>query len=493
MIIRVVSSIGISRISLPSDATFGDLNAEIRKRIQVPDGTELKFVHDDTNIEISGSARDTLVKLGVEHGSCLRLIPRRHGSSHAPDMSYVSVSAPTSAPADPTPSPTGSTPSAPRQETESEFTQVILHVDRAEAPDATSDPNFKSFDAFLRDNGYPLSDLALKLSYKPVVIERGKMNKLPPSVTVKHQPYRHVDHLELMNADDIQNFASYWMNDLEMAEQRAGWLYGYYVEDPHYPLGIRAVCEGIYEPPQKSALCDVELLPDDFLSVADLIAERLGLERIGHIITHLPRETYLSPQEVVDSAKIQLERAHSTHYTGYPVTTHVTCTLHPDSEGKPALNAFMVSDTAMALLRDGVVSDSQDDSLVLRIREAAQKNEILPQIIESGKEVTSFDPSWFVVRVNDSAPIKPNSIFRHTQFPRENRGGPSVTIDDVKGFLSTRLASGVEATDPALFSDFHLILFLGKILDIHTTLAICDAVVGAAALDPIMVELLIDH
>jgi nuclear protein localization family protein 4 len=33
-----------------------------------------------------------------------------------------------------------------------------------------------------------------------------------------------------------------------MAEQRIGYLYGYFAEDPHYKGGIRAIVEAIYEP-----------------------------------------------------------------------------------------------------------------------------------------------------------------------------------------------------------------------------------------------------
>lgn len=476
IVIRVISSIGISRVVVASNATLADLVSEIRKRMEIPDGTKLKFLVAETNREINGHDQASLSGLGVEHGSCLRLVLIPPGSSSKFDVSYVSVKKLV-----PVVDKTSSKASEGAKNTNASDDDTL---------DGTSEPNFKSFDAYLMDNGFPVADLPLKQSYKAVILERGKMNKLPSGVTVKRQQYRHVDHLEMMNVDDIQNFANYWMNDLEMAEQRVGWLYGYYVEDNHYPLGIRAVCEGIYEPPQNSSLCDVELLPDEFLPVADSIADRLGLERIGHIITHLPRDHYLSPQDVVDCAKIQLERSHTIHYTGYPVSTHVTCTMHPDPEGKPALNVFMASDTAMALVRDGTISQVQDNPLVISIREPSNKNELLPQIIESGKEVTSFDPSWFIIRVNDSAPIEPRSIFKFFDFPRENRAGRKVNHDDVKSYLSSRLASGIEASDPAVFSDFHLLLYLAKILDSETVEAICNAISGKAPLDPIMVEFL---
>ncbi|KAK1443717.1 nuclear protein localization 4 like protein [Babesia gibsoni] len=478
IVIRVISDIGISRITLQAGSTLGDLRREIGKRIQFKDGTLLNFVSTDSNLEIFGQDGDPLEKFGVGHGSCLQLVPVSQDSSHSLDMSYIALDKTRIEAEDP------SSSAKDKQNDSSSRSE--------DKDDANKGPTFKSFDAYLMENGFPIGELPLKQSYKSVMLERGKMNKLPSGVTVKHQTYRHVDHLEIMNVEDMQNFANYWMNDLEMAEQRAGWLYGYYLEDNHYPLGIRAVCEGIYEPPQKSSLCDVELLPDEFLPIADTIAGKFGLERIGHIITHLPRENYLSPQDIVDCAKIQLERAHNTHYTGYPVSTHVTCTMHPDSEGKPGLNVFMASDTAMALVRDGTISHVQKDPMVVTIREPSSKNEVLPQIIESGKEVTSFDPSWLIIRVNDSAPIVPNSMFKYFDFPRENRSGQPVTNNAVKKFLSSRLAGGLEASNPSIFCDFHLLLYLAKILDIETSLAICDAILGKATLDPIMVEFLMN-
>lgn len=74
--------------------------------------------------------------------------------------------------------------------------------------------------------------------------------QLPKSVTLKHQVYRHVDHLELMCVKEFQSFVSFWRNDLGGLQQRCGWMIGYYVEDENYEQGIRAVCEAIYEPPQ---------------------------------------------------------------------------------------------------------------------------------------------------------------------------------------------------------------------------------------------------
>jgi nuclear protein localization family protein 4 len=44
-----------------------------------------------------------------------------------------------------------------------------------------------------------------------------------------------------MNIDQIQSFVKYWVQKKHTAEQRVGFLYGYYAEDPHYKGGIRVI------------------------------------------------------------------------------------------------------------------------------------------------------------------------------------------------------------------------------------------------------------
>ena len=53
-----------------------------------------------------------------------------------------------------------------------------------------------------------------------------------------------------MNVEHLSNFAKFWVQKKLTAEQRVGFLYGYYAEDPNYKGGIRAVVEAVYEPKQ---------------------------------------------------------------------------------------------------------------------------------------------------------------------------------------------------------------------------------------------------
>ena len=66
-----------------------------------------------------------------------------------------------------------------------------------------------------------------------------------------------------------------------------GWLYGYYSEDPNFEEGVRVNVEAIYEPPQVGDVRGVKPLDDPFRQNVDLLAESLGLERVGMIFTSL--------------------------------------------------------------------------------------------------------------------------------------------------------------------------------------------------------------
>ncbi len=81
-------------------------------------------------------------------------------------------------------------------------------------------------------------------------------------------------------------------------EQRMGWLYGYYSEDPNYPEGVRVNVEAVYEPPQIGEMGGVHALEDPLGTKVDMIAEALSLERVGWIFTSLNQDVFLTSQEV---------------------------------------------------------------------------------------------------------------------------------------------------------------------------------------------------
>ncbi|KAH0479446.1 MAG: uncharacterized protein KVP18_003284 [Porospora cf. gigantea A] len=339
---------------------------------------------------------------------------------------------------------------------------------------AAGGPAFLNFDEYLHRSMFNIGDLPLLQNFKPRLLERGQLTKVPPSVTLRHQKYRHVDHIEFMNVEAMNKFVTHWRYDLEMSEQRCGYLYGYYREDPHYPQGIRAVVEAIYEPQQVGEVDTCTVLDDEFLPTVNTCAEALGLECVGFIYTQLPGNHHATNTEVLRQASLQLEHSSALHYTGYEHSTFVTVTVSPDTDlgGEPVPNAYMVSDLGMAFYRDGLFDKVQPNPNLMNIKQGAP-HELFPKVLESGKLIEaggSFDLDWLLVRVNDSAPKTVNSFFKHNSFPPMNRRR-APTQRDVQTYLKN-----VSGPDWTRLSDFHFLLYVAHLFDVNTGKAICDCV-----------------
>mgnify|MGYP003687604755 CR=1 FL=1 len=80
-----------------------------------------------------------------------------------------------------------------------------------------------------------------------------------------------------MNVSELKNFVINWVQKKHMAEQRVGYLYGYYAEDPHYKGSIRVIVEAIYEPEQTGTYNSFEILEKEGSAKADIIANALSL------------------------------------------------------------------------------------------------------------------------------------------------------------------------------------------------------------------------
>merc|ERR1712216_830306 len=146
----------------------------------------------------------------------------------------------------------------------------------------------------------------------------------------------------------------------------------------------------------------------------------------------------LTSEEVTTMARLQVMHETDQHYSGYRLSTFLTCMVRPNPEagGEPEPTVFMVSDQATSMVRDGLLGQSQDPKRCT-LREKME-HEILPIVLESGKNTTSFDPDWFVVRVNSGAPKRPRSLFTHSEFPVENRETRPQPRSDLKQYFRSR-------------------------------------------------------
>ena len=87
-----------------------------------------------------------------------------------------------------------------------------------------------------------------------------------------------VDHVEFSSSSHIENFINYWRST---GLQRFGYMYGKYEPYPDVPLGIKAVVEVIYEPPQEGEVDGISLtLPWNEEKTIDDAADACGLTKV---------------------------------------------------------------------------------------------------------------------------------------------------------------------------------------------------------------------
>jgi len=481
LVVRLTTPSGRSRIQLPETSNFGEFKAEVEKRTGVA-ATSQNFAWDAAGSRgVNGSDTATLPQVGITNGAQLFLV-NKEASIAAQVLTKVPVpvdpeptvprkDAPASSSTAPAASSSGgaasSSASAPPKET-----KAVSNEDGKKP-----DPKFESFDCFLRNRRYDTAALPGSQRYVSAQLTKGGMIKLPPSMSIKQQPYRHVDTLSVINVPEMENFIGYWQGHLlEMGMQRLGWMYGYYLEDNNYDEGCRAVLEGIYEPPQEMSGEMAQHKEDPRKAVVDRVAEACGLECIGWTFTTLilDDDQLLAPHEIQRIARLQNEYSTDLHFTKYRLSKFVSCAIRPDPAlgGTPSLNPFMVSDQCCAMVRDGILTES-DDRKHCVVREAKQ-NELISDFLVEGKPNKKLLTDFFIVRVNDTAPKKHQRMFTHATFPRENRPQmPQKGAADLKKYFGS-IPSGEPSWSQ--YADFHLLLYLAEAIDEHTAITIAEAI-----------------
>ena len=251
-------------------------------------------------------------------------------------------------------------------------------------------------------------------------------------------------------------------------EQRGGFMYGYYAQDPNYPDGIRAVLECIYEPMQHGDMNGFQFLDDPLSINADILANELELEKIGWIFTSINHDAFLSSHEVRAAAQFQQEYF-TVHPSGYKVSKFVTVVLKPTEDGNAMPEAYMVSDQAQALERDKVFGDAETRRRLVK-RKVDEKT-LLPTIMCENRACEEFQPEWFIVNVGCGMPKKSMTILQHSDFSVWNRN-TVITKNDIKVYLTKY------RNEPTFkkFSNFHLLVAISNIIDLDSAIAIARCV-----------------
>jgi nuclear protein localization family protein 4 len=194
-----------------------------------------------------------------------------------------------------------------------------------------------------------------------------------------------VDHLEIASTDIIDRFLQAWR---KTGLQRFGWLIGRYEAYDKVPMGVKAVVEAIYEPPQQGELDGLTLgLPwEDETRIREVAGSAsTPLTIVGYIFTDLdptpedrtkniykrhPGSFFLSSLEAIFAATMQKDNpiASRSSPTGQFASRLVTAVLTATADGQVDVSAYQVSEQAVAMVEADMIEASVDPGIV-RVKE----------------------------------------------------------------------------------------------------------------------------
>ncbi|KAI8992135.1 NPL4 family-domain-containing protein [Mycotypha africana] len=305
----------------------------------------------------------------------------------------------------------------------------------------------------------------------------------PSAITLQRQTYRIVDHVEFSSASLIDSFLNYWRSS---GSQRFGYLYGRYEPYLDVPLGIKAVVEAIYEPPQENHSDGIKL---DLLweneNHINQVAEACGLVQVGMIFSDLvddgtgsgtviPKRHvnsyFLSSVECIFAAEMQHRHPNISKHSiqGKYSSKFVTCVISGDTEGQIDVKAYQVSDTLTALKEAEIVEPCRNPS-IMRVKDSIPHVRYVPEVFYKFKNEynvlvkqsarPTFPVEYLLVNVTNGFPHNPSPLFNpESKFPIENREG----LEHQSIYSLAKVLKSFDSVDNirTALADFHILCFI---------------------------------
>ena len=137
----------------------------------------------------------------------------------------------------------------------------------------------------------------------------------------------------------------------------------------------------------------------------DMIAESLGLECIGWIITCPGVDKNTLPSEMIAKAARLQARYSYNHPCGLKVPKFITLVLKLDMSNTGYTECYMISDQIQTMERDNILAPIPDQMTndnnnepLLSIRKPG-KDEFMPQVFQESKPVLKFHRDFSLINV----------------------------------------------------------------------------------------------